>query len=1816
MSASLPPMNRIPNITSLFAGVFLAAAGFVPAQEPPPVVTRPVGVWWGAYRNNEDLVGTNASQWSEVQQQMDGYLLHGAYWNYPDNTIGSPSPDTIGPQLAAILSGAGNKPVMVESLLAGEYPDVNSAFGYGWAGAVTNAAGFGNAIANIRRLKNYGFNLRDVSTDYIMSTWERSVRFHPDWTSQEFFTAVTGDWDGYSGAIFNPAAGSADRNSFGWFRQWVERIAQAFPDIRVTAVNSPVYFPWYEGADVYRELGESECSYYTWLKIERRGTNYTAFYSGEGTGWEQLAAADLDLGPSPRAGFFVASSTNRAADGRVDNVQAFPFFVRDIGEPGTPGRVTGFGANTMGLSASGNDGLHPGTPARDAQFFAYREITGNGTFTARLDSVAGSNPGRTNASGELPTAGLTLRESAAADARQVSLHGNAAKQLEFLARRTTGGALSNVISPVAAQGAAPRWLRLVRSNSTVTALNSADGTVWVTNGSVTLTNLAAKLLVGLAADSQVTFETVAAQFSQADFNGQAFPGPGFSGYTGTTVGNAGTASSSFATNNGGVFTLSAAGTGAAGTADNLQYHHLAFTNDGTIYARLRHFADAAAPSTPLDAAAQLGLMLRGDTAPSSPHLAVACTARQGLLTLARTASNNSTLQLDQTGRDSLSIQPFASGLYRPLLRYFTGNDYLGGLHRAFPGSYSTNFAGFTTDSPYGYQAWGGSETTAGAVAQRRKIIAYEQWLQARGREHHFIANSESPGNFDTATAAGRDAWDLAYKQQSLRSLQLHQIEGGRPDKVIFESWYEGPFTMVPETKNGSFANLARDGLLYIKGIGQSLDLQAKIGAPSGTNAWVAANIVQTDVSTASASPALARQASAAGEPLVFTVRLQNTGTVPSLPVLQAHETGATGWSTTYRIGTNDVTAGVTASNGLALTDAALYSGQELVAAGASVDVEVQARPDRALGKRRILLRAFWNPQDPSAASRDALALEVSPPAELLQNGNFEGGAAGWTANGGSIAVVSTNVFEGTNAIKATRSQAYQGPMQDILGRLVPGQTYRLTARVKADSTANFKATVSYVGTNTNTVFNSVATVANVGTNWQALQGYYRFTEPNGQASSLKLYFETTGSPAYTGPIYIDAVSLTLASPVWTDTLPGARGWSTTTSWQSGNAPASFAGNAMAFFPSQNVATGSITAIQNLGNNFQLNSLLLGGVAPTNGAAATVGISGNSLAFVDHDGTGPRLLLEAAGTNLTYAVNAPLVLSNNLGVSGSGTAGFVLSGSLGGTGALAKTDSATLTLAASNSFSGGSSLAGGTIVAAADSALGSGDIIVAGGQLRGGGGAPGATLPNTLVLSSDLVTGGLLNIDGAVRLSGGNRTVTVDSGTIAWRGAVSDDASRNLIKAGTGTLVLGGTNTHRGNTVINGGSLRITNGAALGPAGTASGGHTFVAGGGAMATLETAGEIATDEVLKIAMHNTPGHWQVRNLAGLAELRGPVLFEGGGSRWDFGALGGTLVISGALSNTVTGNDTWRHLDLHGPGAGLISGPTGDTRSGTNGSLLNLRVNSGTWTLAGPGKAHQGATTVLGGTLVLEAALVSPVVVDSGGTVTGSGSTATNFTINAGASVLRRVTNWSAPAAALGAARFTGPGNSNWTIRIDGTGLAGFSETDKVIPVFRGALSNFSLQAIDVAAVNFPGAGSWTVAAGANSLSLLYTAPVSDGYETWSGGVAWNGHPSGPLDDPDADGLPNLAEYAFGADPLQPSPGTRPRFSLVQDRLTVTFQRIADPALTYEVLATDDLASPGTVIWSSSGAQNVAGPVTVTDTVTTQGRPKRFVRVRINR
>jgi len=102
-----------------------------------------------------------------------------------------------------------------------------------------------------------------------------------------------------------------------------------------------------------------------------------------------------------------------------------------------------------------------------------------------------------------------------------------------------------------------------------------------------------------------------------------------------------------------------------------------------------------------------------------------------------------------------------------------------------------------------------------------------------------------------------------------------------------------------------------------------------------------------------------------------------------------------------------------------------------------------------------------------------------------------------------------------------------------------------------------------------------------------------------------------------------------------------------------------------------------------------------------------------------------------------------------------------------------------------------------------------------------------------------------------------------------------------------------------------------------------------------------------------------------------------------------------------------------------------------------------------------------------------------------------------------------------------------------------------------------------------------------------------------------------------DPDLDGRCNLLEYAVGSVPTTADKGSGAAAGSVTDgagtHLTLTFNRIADPALTYTVEASDGLAA-WTTIWTSTGAQNVAGSVVVTDSETVENHPRRFLRLRV--
>lgn len=247
----------------------------------------------------------------------------------------------------------------------------------------------------------------------------------------------------------------------------------------------------------------------------------------------------------------------------------------------------------------------------------------------------------------------------------------------------------------------------------------------------------------------------------------------------------------------------------------------------------------------------------------------------------------------------------------------------------------------------------------------------------------------------------------------------------------------------------------------------------------------------------------------------------------------------------------------------------------------------------------------------------------------------------------------------------------------------------------------------------------------------------------------------------------------------------------------------------------------------------------------------------------------------------------------------------------------------------NTYTGGTTITGGTLAIQKGNALGSGTVTINGGAGVGLEVRNGVTLTNAVTNVTD---------DGGIRASSGTN---VFSGTLTLTGqlraAVDSGASLevsgivagadNLIKAGTGTLILSGANTFTGTTAVRDGILRLeygtgndnsklADGATLTLGGVAAltlvglddavGGTTYLAGQGGGA-IHLSGGTHT-EVVSATTLDTGANAVTREVGSTAKLRMNVITRVAGATIDFGAAGiadtDTVNVNGILTTTGTG------------------------------------------------------------------------------------------------------------------------------------------------------------------------------------------------------------------------------------------------------------------------------------------------------------------------
>ena len=339
-----------------------------------------------------------------------------------------------------------------------------------------------------------------------------------------------------------------------------------------------------------------------------------------------------------------------------------------------------------------------------------------------------------------------------------------------------------------------------------------------------------------------------------------------------------------------------------------------------------------------------------------------------------------------------------------------------------------------------------------------------------------------------------------------------------------------------------------------------------------------------------------------------------------------------------------------------------------------------------------------------------------------------------------------------------------------------------------------------------------------------------------------------------------------------------------------------------------------------------------------------------------------------------------------------------------------------------------------------------------------------------VTGLQFVTDGYLIQGDAIALQGanGSTTVRVGDGTAAGAGMSATVASAltgasSLVKDDLGTLILSGSNSYSGGTVLRAGSLSVSADANLG---TASGGLTF--NGGVLATtgsfdtsrnisLQQAGrfDVAAATTLGLAglvsgtgdlrktgagtlrLDNTANSYgntlvqagtligNARSISGNIANAGTVVLDQAADGTFAGTISGLDDVSGTMIKQGAGNLTLAgtsSLDWTIASGGLITAAqrfSGNASIGADASLTFdqsanasyggvlsgaggfVKTGAGSLTLTG-NNSYTGATTINGGALVVNGAIDSRsggVAVNNGATLSGTATIAGAVTVNSG-------------------------------------------------------------------------------------------------------------------------------------------------------------------------------------------------------------------------
>jgi len=291
--------------------------------------------------------------------------------------------------------------------------------------------------------------------------------------------------------------------------------------------------------------------------------------------------------------------TGLAASGHAQGTLPAPWSAADVGGPSIAGSAT-FDGTAFAVAGSGRDIWGN----RDQFQFLFQQITGDAEIVARVDSLDGSSA--------WAKAGVMIRATLATDSANAFALVSRSNGVRFQRRRQTSGSSTSTAGPSVS---APRWLRLTRSGTKVSAYVSPDGGTWTPIASDTIA-LGATAYVGLAVTSRDTGSLAHASFSGVSAMSLALPAP----QKDVDIGSPAVAGS--AQYRQGSYTVNGAGADIGGTSDQFHFVYQPVSGDLDVVARVASIVKTSS-------GAKAGVMVRESLSADARHATAFTSAANG-----------------------------------------------------------------------------------------------------------------------------------------------------------------------------------------------------------------------------------------------------------------------------------------------------------------------------------------------------------------------------------------------------------------------------------------------------------------------------------------------------------------------------------------------------------------------------------------------------------------------------------------------------------------------------------------------------------------------------------------------------------------------------------------------------------------------------------------------------------------------------------------------------------------------------------------------------------------------------------------------------------------------------------------------------------------------------------------------------------------------------------------------------------------------------------------------------------------------------------